>query len=110
MSVSIGEQRVIYAVADCAPAGLCKCSFVIRKVLEKRGLWNEATELAICNTGYEHAEVGRVYDTIRGLVTRGILVGSRNLILPAGPQYTECGLTDLARTHLSPALPPTDTP
>jgi hypothetical protein len=92
MDLSPVENRLIQAVAECAPVGRCKCAIVLRKVLEGQGLWNESTELAICNTGYEHPEVGRLYDTIRELVTRGALVGAGNLILPAGPRYTECGL------------------
>jgi hypothetical protein len=96
MDLSPADNLVIQAVTECAPIGRCKCAFVIRKVLEQQGLWNESTELAICNTGYEHPEVGRIYDTIRELVTRGVLVGAGNLILPAGPQYTECGLSEAA--------------
>jgi hypothetical protein len=94
------DRLILLSVADCtaSPAkGKCKCSDVIRKVLESSGRWDEAMDAAICNTGYEHPEVIAVYDAIRSLVERGLLLGSGDLTMPAGPRYTEVGLAEPTR-------------
>jgi hypothetical protein len=67
---------------------------VLRLVIEQAGDWDDATFFAICNGGYEHPVVGKLYDGIRMLVTQGLLGGRGDLNLPAGPRYTECRITD----------------
>lgn len=74
---------------------------MLRAVVEAGGAWSDAQEEAVCNSGYEHEEIGQLYDAIRNLVTRGYLVGRGNLTSPAGPRYTECGLSDAGRAAIS---------
>jgi hypothetical protein len=100
MDQTIEENEVIRTIAECAgqPPNRCKCSQVIQSILEHRGRWNRGTEVAVANAGYEHPHVGPIYETIRDLVARGMLIGAGDLKSPAGPRYTECGLPpDLGR-------------
>jgi hypothetical protein len=106
MSLSAEELTILQAVNDCTSArssDRCKCAAVLRAVGGGNGGWSEAKEDAVCNSGYEGEEIGRLYDAIRGLVMQGYLVGRGDLTLPAGPRYTECGLTDAGRKVINAA-------
>lgn len=104
MSLSAAELVILRAVdsyTSAGPAARCKCDAVLRAVVQTSGAWSEAQEDAVCNSGYEQEEIGQLYDAIRNLVTRGYLIGRGNLTSPAGPRYTECGLTDAGRAAIS---------
>jgi hypothetical protein len=104
MSLSEIERAILVAAARSGEArtdGCCKCDRVLRSVLESIGSLNPAAETALCNSGYEQREVGELYDQLRSLVERGLLQGRGNLKLPAGPRYTECGITDPGRDALA---------
>jgi hypothetical protein len=73
-------------------------------VLSSTGSLNRETDEALCCTGYEHAVAGQLYDHLRSLVDRGLLLGKGDLRLPAGPRYTECGITPAGREALAPLL------
>ena len=70
-----------------------KCDRVLRRAMEKLGLWSDQTHEALCSSGYEDQIAGSCYDILRELVKRGLLQGKGNLDLPAGPRYTECQIT-----------------
>lgn len=100
MSLSAEELTILRAVNDCNSArssDRCKCVEVLRLVGRSSGAWSEAKEDAVCNSGYEEDEIGRLYDGIRNLISQGYLVGHGDLTSPAGPRYTECELTDAGR-------------
>ena len=103
MSLSEIERALLLAAARIGAAradGCCKCDRVLRSVLESRGPLSPEAETALCNDGYEAAEVGKLYDQLRSLVGRGLLQGRGNLKLPAGPRYTECGIAVAGREAL----------
>jgi hypothetical protein len=73
--------------------GFVKCDRVLRQALERLGLWSDAAHEALCHTGYDEANAGRLYDALRALVRSGLLASRGNIELPAGPRYTECKIT-----------------
>ena len=96
MSLPETERALLLAAARSADdrnSGFCKCDQALRVVLQLMDAWTETAEIALCNTGYEAQEVGKLYDQLRSLVERGLLQGRGDLKLPAGPRYTECGIT-----------------
>jgi hypothetical protein len=105
MSFSGIEIHVLEAVVACAesPDSFCSCAEVLQNVLERQGEWNDATELAVSNTGYEHPDVAILYDSIRGLVFQGFLEGRGDLMFPAGPKDTACRITAHGKEMLSDA-------
>ena len=80
--------------------GFVKCDQVIRSALENSAAWDELMELAVCNGGFEQPDVAYAYNTIRGLVDRGLLEGRGDLAKPAGPRYTECRISSDGRRLL----------
>jgi len=82
------------------PLGI-KCDRILRAVLEANGALDFAAEEALCNTSYESPVVGQLYDQLRELVNQGLLFGRGDLRLPAGPRYTECGITPAGREILA---------
>ena len=82
------------------PLGI-KCHGVLRAVLETNSALDSAAEEALCNSGYESPAVGQLYDELRALVAQGLLFGRGDLRLPAGPRYTECGITPAGRAVLA---------
>ncbi|WP_428306969.1 hypothetical protein [Lacipirellula sp.] len=104
MSLSAEELAILQAVERCTSAGstvFSKCAAVLRAIVESDGAWSEAQEDAVCNSGYEEEKIGRLYDALRDLVARGYLASRGDLASPAGPRYTECGLTDAGRSTIS---------
>lgn len=98
------ELTVLRAVVDCTAEplrALCKCDQILRAVAMTTGSWTESAEDAVCNTGYEDPFIGQFYDILRGLVRKGFLTGAGDLSLPAGPRYTECGITDAGRSAIA---------
>jgi hypothetical protein len=61
---------------------------------------DDDADTALCCSGYEDHRVGRLYHQLRSLVNGGLLFGRGNLKLPAGPRYTECGITAAGRKAL----------
>ena len=109
MSLSPMDRALLQAAVTCGqewPDGSCKCDRVLRTVLESTIALDHNAEVALCCSGYEDHRVGQLYDQLRLLVDRGLLFGRGNLKLPAGPRYTECGITDAGRQ----ALKSLDTP
>lgn len=103
MQLTDNERRLLEAAEMCGQAefdGSPKCDRVLRFAMRSAGLWSSKAEGALCCSGYEREEVGRLYDDLRGLVRRGLLEGKGNLILPAGPRYTECAVTAAGRKAL----------
>lgn len=87
MLLTPDELTVLRTVAVCTPEpprARCKCAQILREVARTMGKWTQSAEDAVCNTGYEDAFVGQLYDVICGLVTKGFLTGAGNLSLPAG--------------------------
>ena len=103
MSLSAEELAILQTVERCTSASstaFSKCAAVLRAMAEPNSSWSEAQENAVCNSGYEDTEIGRLYDAIRDLAARGYLAGRGDLTSPAGPRYTECGLTDAGRAAI----------
>ena len=95
MSLIEYEKQVLRAVESCenvSPGKYWKCAEILRRALDFGEVNGSEVDFALCNTGYEHPEVGQYYDAIRALVVRGLLEGRGNFDLPAGPRYTECRL------------------
>jgi hypothetical protein len=107
MSLSENDLALLLAAATCGrdrPDGFCKCDRILRSVLESAGPLSPEAETALCNSGYEHRDVGEAYNQLRALVDGGFLEGRGNLKLPAGPRYTECGITEAGREALANSL------
>jgi hypothetical protein len=103
MSLTAVDRALLQAAANCGqdwPDGSSKCDRVLRAALESYGTLDHDAEVALCCSGYEDNRVRHLYDQLRSLVDRGLLFGRGNLKLPAGPRYTECGITSAGRTAL----------
>jgi hypothetical protein len=104
MILSDDEVAILRAVANCGQAcqdGFTKCDRVLRTALQSSGAVVESAENALCNSGYEDRRVGELYDALRSLATRGLVQSRGDFRLPAGPRYTECGMTSLGQTTLT---------
>jgi hypothetical protein len=107
MSCTPAEQIILEASQILGSAqrdGYVKCDRVIRLALEMGGLWTDATNEAVCLTGYEDPTVALTYDAIRSLTRRGLLEGKGDLVMPAGPRYTECCISQTGLLSLRTKL------
>ncbi len=75
--------------------GFQKCSQPLRLVLKETGRWTPEAESAVCNEGDEEPVVKHLYDSIRRLISWGLVDGKGYLELKeyAGPRYTECRIS-----------------
>lgn len=102
--LSSDELAMLRAVVHCgeaSPDGFTKCDRVLRTVLQSSGELAESAEGALCLSGDEDRRVGELYDALRSLATRGLVASRGNFQLPAGPRYTECGMTSLGQATLT---------
>jgi hypothetical protein len=103
MCLSAEDRLLLEAAEACGkglPDGFSKCAQVLRRFFDSQGKRSDAAEYAICNSGYEEPRVGNLYDRIRTMAARGLLEGRGDLILPAGPRYTECRITAMGIRQL----------
>lgn len=101
--LSPDERRILQAALELGPTacnGSIKCDKVLRAALGMCGAVDESMDWSLKGDGDDNRAVRRLYCLLRSLVKRGFLNGKGNLRTPAGPQYTECGITDLGRQSL----------
>jgi hypothetical protein len=103
MSFAADEYCLLRAALDFGNAdarNFTKCDRLLRHALGLNDITDDEVEFALCNSGYEHQRVAKLYDLLRDLVAQGLLEGRGDLQLPAGPRYTECRLSSDGEMHL----------